>query len=161
MAAVTRLFVPVMSIALAVAATVCAPIANPGMQSGNYEVLTDRWNDHSWIWWVKHSCDDPGCGTYVVDPVVAPATDTLNVIAIPRPSKSQGFQQSAFVVKGWYTLTVEVPDGVRCIGYNLPSHDVYSWDAVSLAGTIASTYDAGCSGAPGGTDTYAFALRRY
>ena len=30
MAAVTRMFVPVMSIALAVAATVCAPIANAG-----------------------------------------------------------------------------------------------------------------------------------
>jgi hypothetical protein len=50
---------------------------------------------------------------------------------------------------------------VRCIGYNLPSHDVYDWDAVSLAGTITSTYDAGCYGAPGGTSTYDFSLSRY
>jgi hypothetical protein len=92
---------------------------------------------------------------------VAPATTTLNVIAIPRPLKSQRFQQSAFYVDGEYTLTVDVPDGVRCIGYNLPSHDVYSWDGMTLAGTIESTYDAGCYGGPGGTGTYTFALQRY
>ena len=50
---------------------------------------------------------------------------------IPRPSKSQGFQQSAFFRQGLSTLTVPVPDGVRCISYNLPWHDVYSWDAIS------------------------------
>jgi hypothetical protein len=138
-----------------------APIANAGMPMGNYEVLTDRWNDHSWVWSVKHSCGAPDCGTYLVDPVLNPATDTMNVIAIPRPPKSQRFQQSAFFADGRYTLTVDVPDGVRCIGYNLPSHDVYSWDAVSLAGSIFSTYDAGCYGAPGGASTYTFALQRF
>jgi hypothetical protein len=85
----------------------------------------------------------------------------LTVSAIPTLSKSQPFQQSAFFSDGRYTLTVDVPGGVRCIGYNLPSHDVYSWDAVSLAGTIDSTYDAGCNGAPGGTQTYTVALQRY
>ena len=55
------------------------------MRVGNYEVLNDRWNDHSWIWSVTHSCGAPDCGTYFVDPVIAPATDNLNVIAIPRP----------------------------------------------------------------------------
>jgi hypothetical protein len=148
--------------ALVVAGIVLAPpvFAAP-MRIGNYEVLTDRWNDHSWVWSVVHSCGAPDCGTYHEDPVVAPATDNLNVIAIPRPLKSQRFQNTAFYADGSYTLTVDVPDGVRCVGFNLPSHDVYSWDAISLGGTIISTYEAGCYGAPGGSDTYAFALSRF
>ena len=75
---------------------------------------------------------DPDCGTALVDPVMAPRPTNLNVIAIPRPLKSQRFQNTAFFADGRYTLTVDVIDGVRCVGYNLPSHDVYSWDAASL-----------------------------
>jgi hypothetical protein len=148
--------------ALAVAGIALAPqaVAAP-MRIGNYEVLTDRWNDHSWVWSIMHSCGAPDCATYFEDPVIAPATTTFNVHAIPRPLKSQAFQQSAFFGDGRYTLTVDVPDGVRCIGYNMPSHDVYSWEAVSLSGTIRSAYDAGCYGAPGGSDTYAFSLRKF
>jgi hypothetical protein len=131
------------------------------MRIGNYEVVTDRWNDHSWIWSVMHSCGAPDCGTYFEDPVIAPATETLNVRAIPRPLKSQAFQQSAFFADGQYTLTVDVPDGVRCIGYNLPSHDVYTWDAVSLVGSIESSSASGCYGGPGGIETHPFALRRH
>jgi hypothetical protein len=147
--------------ALALAAVVSAPIAHADMRIGNYEVLTDRWNDHSWIWSVMHSCGAPDCGTYFEDPVIAPATETMNVRAIPRPLKSQAFQQSAFFADGRYTLTVDVPDGVRCIGYNLPSHDVYTWDAVSLVGSIESSYAAGCYGSLGGVETHSFALRRH
>ena len=144
-------------------AVVSAPpvAAAATMSVGNYEVANDRWNDHSWYWSVQHSCGAPDCGTFLVDPVIAPQTDNLNVTAIARPPKSQRFQNTAFYADGRYTLTVDVIDGVRCIGYNLPSHDVYSWDAVSLAGTIVSTYDAGCSGAPGGTSTYNFSLNRF
>ncbi len=69
-------------------------------------------------------------------------------------------RNTAFYADGRYTLTVDVIDGVRCIGYNLPSHDVYTWDAVSLSGTILSTYAAGCYGAPGGTSTFTFSLIR-
>lgn len=146
--------------------TVCALSSAPtahatGMRVGNYEVLTDRWNDHSWIWSITHSCGTPDCGTWLVDPVANPATDTLNAIAVARPPKSRSFQQSVFFAEGMYVMTVDVPDGVRCIGYNLPSHDVYSWDAVSLAGIVDSTYEAGCYGAPGGTATYNFSLRRF
>ena len=148
-------------VALAVAAMVFAPGANARMKMGNYEVLTDRWNDHTWIWAVTHSCGDPECGTFHEDPVVAPRTVDMNVRGIPRPPKSQRIQNTAYYADGRYTLTVEVIDGVRCIGYNLPSHDVYSWDEVSLAGTIVSTYDAGCFGAPGGTSTYTFSLQRF
>jgi hypothetical protein len=49
---------------------------------------------------------------------------------------------------------------VRCIGYNLPSHDVYTWDAATLNGTINSTFDADCYGGPGGSRTYGFNLQR-
>jgi hypothetical protein len=163
MAVATRLktALPVLGAALVTAAMVGAPTANAGMKVGNYEVLTDRWNDHAWIWSVAHSCGDPECATYFEDPIIAPATDNLNVIGIPRPLKSQRIQNTAFYADGRYTLTVDVIDGVRCVGYNLPSHDVYSWDEVSLAGTIVSTYNAGCYGAPGGTSTYGFSLRRW
>jgi hypothetical protein len=157
-----KVFVTAACAALVVAGTALAPIANAApMRIGNYEVVTDRWNDHSWVWSVMHSCGAFDCGTYFEDPVIAPATSTLNVRAIPRPPKSQAFQQSAFFADGRYTLTADVPDGVRCLGYNLPSHDVYSWDAAALAGTIDSTSDAGCYGAPGGTDTYVFSVQRF
>lgn len=161
MAEAPRIDIAAVCAALVAAAMALAPVADASpMRIGNYEVLTDRWNDHSWIWSIMHSCGTPDCGTYFEDPVLAPATDTVNVRAIPRPLKSQAFQQSAFFDDGRYTLTVDVPDGVRCIGFNLPSHDVYNWDAASLVGTITFTYDAGCYGAPGGSDTYAFSLRK-
>ena len=146
---------------LAMVSILAVPIAHADMRIGNYEVLTDRWNDHSWIWSVMHSCGAPDCGTYFEDPVIAPATETMNVRAIPRPLKSQAFQQSAFFADGRHTLTVDVPDGVRCIGYNLPSHDVYTWDAVSLTGLMESSFAAGCYGGPGGVETHPFALRRH
>jgi hypothetical protein len=163
MASIRRVAVPTLGAVFAVAAgTVVAPNAYAaGMAVGNYEVANDRWNDHSWVWRVTHSCNnDPECGTYIVDPILAPASDNLNVIAIARPLKSQRFQNTAFYADGRYTLTVDVIDGVRCIGYNLPSHDVYNWDAATLTGTIVSTYDAGCYGAPGGASTYTFSLIR-
>jgi hypothetical protein len=163
-ATAARAAAPVLGAALVAMATVAAPAASAAaqMRIGNYEVLNDRWNDHSWVWSVSHSCkDDPECGTYFDDPVLAPHSDNLNVIAIPRPLKSQRFQNTAFYADGRYTLTVDVIDGVRCVGYNLPSHDVYSWDAATLAGTIDSSYDASCYGGPGGTSTYTFSLQRF
>lgn len=157
-----RTAVPGVVGALVAAAIVCAPTANAaGMKIGNYEVLTDRWNDHSFLWSVVHSCGAPDCGTFFVDPILNPASDNLNVIAVPRPLKSQRFQETAFFADGHYTLTVDVIDGVRCIGYNLPSHDVYTWDAATLAGTINSTFDASCYGGPGGTNTFGFSLQRF
>jgi hypothetical protein len=92
------------SVLLASATIALAPTAGAaGMKIGNYEVANDRWNDHSWVWSITHSCrNDPECGTYIVDPVIAPATDDLNVLAIPRPLKSQRFQTTAFYADGRY-----------------------------------------------------------
>ena len=157
-----RAVVSLMGAALVSAALLAPPAAAAAtMKVGNYEVANNRWNDHSWYWSVTHSCGAPDCGTFLVDPVLAPATVNLNVTAIPRPLKSQRFQNTAFYADGRYTVTVDVIDGVRCVGYNLPSHDVYTWDAATLVGTIVSTYDAGCYGAPGGTSTYDFSLHRF
>ncbi len=33
-------------------------------------------------------------------------------------------------------MNVDVPDGVRCTVYFLPSHDTYTWDAVTLTGSV-------------------------
>jgi hypothetical protein len=43
----------------------------------------------------------------------------------------------------------------------LHSHDVWTWDAVTLAGSVDSSFDTGCGGAPGETVTYPFSLQRY
>jgi hypothetical protein len=37
---------------------------------------------------------------------------------------------------------------------------VYTWDAVTLTGSVTSTFDAGCGGAPGGTNSWPFTLVR-
>ena len=55
---------------------------------------------------------------------------------------------------------MDVPDGLRCPGQVLPSHDVYTWDTNTLAGEINSTYDVGCFGGPPGTQFWTFALQR-
>jgi hypothetical protein len=58
-------------------------------------------------------------------------------------------------------MSVDVPDSVRCTVYFLPSHDVYTWDAVALTGSVHSTFDAGCGGAPGASADWPFSLVRY
>jgi hypothetical protein len=65
------------------------------------------------------------------------------------------------LANGRYTMTVDVPDGVRCTVYFLPSHDTYTWDAVTLTGNVESRFDAGCGGAPAGIDNNPFTLVRY
>ena len=69
-------------------------------------------------------------------------------------------ERRAHLVNGRYTMVVDVPDGVRCLVSFLPSHDTYSWDLVTLQGSVDSTFDAGCGNAPGGTVSYPFSLVR-
>ena len=78
---------------------------------------------------------------------------------MPRPAKRfrnptgkrRRGEADAHLANGRYTMVVDVPDGVRCMVQFFPSHDMYTWDAVTLAGQVDSTFDAGCGGAPGGT----------
>ena len=90
------------------------------------------------------------------------APGCVRIQAIPQPNgQAAPYDGDAHLSNGRYTFAVDVPDGVRCVVQFLPSHDVYSWDAVSLVGSVDSTYDTGCDGAPGGTDNYPFNLVRY
>ena len=100
--------------------------------------------------WAISSCSSAGC---------------VHVKSIPRPvAKAAQYEGDAQLVNGRYTLTVAVPDGLRCgdryYGPTVATHDTYSWDAVTLAGSLDSSFAAGCDGAPAGTYTYPFALSR-
>jgi hypothetical protein len=137
------------SLSLAIAALTLAHTAHADMLNVNYELQTPRDPGHSWLWAVR-PCE-PG---YPVG--------CVQVVAIPRPNgQAAPYNGVASLANGRYTMIIDVPDGVRCTVYFLPSHDTYTWDAVTLTGSVDSTFDAGCGGAPGGTNTYPFALVRY
>lgn len=136
------------SLGLAMAAVTLTPTAHAEMQVGNYRVDTNRDPGHSWIWSIR-PCNhpEPGC---------------VRIQAIPQPNgQAAPYAEDAHLSNGRYTMTVDVPDGVRCVVQFFPSHDVYSWDEVSLAGQVVSTFDTGCGGGPGGTNTYPFSLVRW
>jgi hypothetical protein len=136
------------SVALASAAIALAPTAAAGMLIGNYEVHTTRDPGHSWLWEVR-KCQ-----------VEAP--DCVHVQGTPRPNgQAVPWDADAHLANGRYTMVVDIPDGVRCLVYFLPSHDTYSWDATTLAGTVDSVYNASCGDGPGGAVSYPFSLVRY
>jgi hypothetical protein len=133
---------------LTAAAAVLAPSARAGMQLGNYDVLTNRYTQASWAWFVS------ACETSL-------PPDCLDISAIPRLKFYAYYDGDAHLVNGRYTLTVDVNDGLRCLpGYSMPTRDTYSWDEVSLAGTIESVYNVGCFNGPPGTQFWTFALKR-
>jgi hypothetical protein len=138
-----------LSVPLVAAAVTLAPAAHAGMPFANYEVHTPRDPGHSWLWSVRP------CTPVKHD-------DCIHIQAIPRPNgqATPWFADASFA-NGRYTMVVDVPDGVRCTVYFLPSHDTYTWDSGTLAGTVDSTYNAGCGGAPGGSDSWPFSLVRY
>ena len=133
--------------ALSAVASLLAPPAQAMMQPGNYDVLTNRYTQASWGWFVSN-CQPS-------------APDCLDISAIPRLKFYAYYDGDAHLVDGRYTLTVDVNDGLRCLpGYSMPTRDTYTWDAVTLAGTIDSVYDVGCFGGPPGTQFWTFALQR-
>jgi hypothetical protein len=135
--------------ALVTASVVLSPVAHAWMLTGNYEVHTTRDPGHSWLWEVRP------CPT-------GQPTDCVHVQGTPRPNgQAVPYNGNAPLVSGRYTMVIDQPDGVRCTIYFLPSHDVYTWDAATLTGTVDSTFDAGCGGAPGGTVSWPFSLTRY
>jgi hypothetical protein len=139
-------------VVLASTALALAPTATAlGMLIGNYEVQTPRDPGHSWLWEVR--------------PCQVETPDCVHVNGTPRPNgQAEPWNADAHLVGGRYTMVVDVPDGVRCTVYFLPSHDTYTWDAANgqtLNGSIDSTFNAGCGGAPGGTVSYPFTLERF
>lgn len=135
-------------LALATAALTVMPTAHADMLIGNYHLNTDRDPGHSWIW--------------SINPCTPQAPGCVNVYATPQPNGQAAlYRGNAHLANGRYTLAVDVPDGVRCVVQFFPSHDVYSWDAVTLAGQVDSTFDTGCGGGPGGSTSYPFQLVRW
>jgi hypothetical protein len=133
--------------ALSAAASLLAPPAQAMMQPGNYDLLTNRYERASWVWFIS-PCQpfNPEC---------------LDISAIPRLKFYAYYDGFAHLADGRYTLTVDVPDGLQCLpGYAMPTRDTYSWDANTLAGTIESVYDVGCFNGPPGTQSWTFALQR-
>lgn len=131
---------------LAAAATVSPAPAHAAMVFGNYDLLTNRYTQSSWVWWVA--------------PCATAAPDCALINAIPRLKFYAYYTGEAHLADGRWTLTVDVIDGLRCPGYNMPTRETYSWDANSLAGTIDSQYDVGCFNGPPGTQFWTFALQR-
>lgn len=142
-------FAATVALACTLAAVAVAPPAGASMILGNYDLnIVGRYDFHTWVWAVS-AC--PG--------------QCVHVNAIGRPvAKAFNYVGDAQLADGRYTLAVDVPDGLRCdniyYGPTIPTHDVYTWDATTLAGSLESSFDAGCDGAPGGAHTYPFTLSR-
>ena len=116
---------------------------------GNFALNIDgRYDFHTWIWFVS-PCDG----------------QCLLISARAQPNaRAYSYTGRAEFAAGRYTLTVDDPFGLRCdniyYGQTIPTHDVYIWDAATLVGSIRSTFDAGCDGAPSGVLQYPFTLSR-
>lgn len=150
-----RLRAVVLGAAIVPVALVLAPPANAGLMQGNYSAFVDgRYDFHTWTWGVA-SCGAP-------EPVGQCAY--VSAIAMPIGRVFQWYAKT-YQVNGTYTLTVDTPDGLRCgnvyYGSVVPTHDVYTFDATTLAGKLESSFDVGCDNAPGGTITYPFRLVRF
>lgn len=136
-------------------ATVAAPTAAADMAYGNYDVLSDRWNDASWVW-AAYPCEEMG------------KFDTLpkgcvHVSAIDRPHFfGRGYYGgTARLVDGKYSFTSDYPDGLHCpLGGYLPTRDTFTWDANTLTGVMESHFEVGCFNGPPGVNTWTFALVR-
>jgi hypothetical protein len=121
---------------------------------GNFDlIIPDRFDFHTWVWAVS-PCIGPG----------ATLPECIHVLGIARPiAKAFNYQADSHLVGGRYTLAVDDPYGLRCgnvyYGPTVATHDVYSWDAQSLTGSLVSTFDAGCDG-KAGTLEYPISLSR-
>jgi hypothetical protein len=133
---------------LATAALIVTPPANADMIYSNYHLAINRDTGHFWIWSISPCTPaGPGC---------------VSVYATPQPNgQATVYRGEAHLANGRYTFATDIPDGVRCVVQFFPSHDVYSWDAVTLAGQLDSTFDTGCGGGPGGAASYPFQLVRF
>ncbi|WNG85980.1 hypothetical protein C6A87_018965 [Mycobacterium sp. ITM-2016-00317] len=146
-----------LSAVLAATALVAPPPASAAMFFGNYAMhIPDRRDFHTYIWAANSPCRNPDNSK---------RTDCIRVNIEPQPiAKAAYASVDAWLADGRYTLVVDDPFGLRCgdiyYGPTIPTHDVYTWDATTLAGQMVSTFAAGCDGAPGGQRTYPFFLTR-
>jgi len=140
--------------ALAVA-TAVAPQAAADMPYGNYEVLSNRWTDASWVW-AAYPCETPRKFDEL-----PPGCVTVSAVDRPHFFGRQYYGGTARLVDGQYSFTTDVSDGLRCpIGGVMPTRDTYTWDANTLAGVVESHFETGCFNGPPGVNTWTFALVR-
>jgi len=143
------------SVVLMLAAVALAPVSSAGIAVGNYSAIIEgRYDFHTYTL-AFSPCNYPSAATY----------DCYTVSNIPMPiARAYAWYADAHLVNGRWTLAVDVPEGLRCgnvyYGPVIPTHDVYSWDAVTLTGTVESTFDVGCDNEPGGTNIYPLTLVR-
>lgn len=136
-----------------------APPASATMWLGNYNVnIPDRRDFHTWIFSALTPCYNADGSTISLD-------KCIHVMTVPQPvAKADSLAADAQLVNGQYTMTLNENFGLRCgdiyYGPTVPTRDVYTWDATTLAGQMTSTFETGCDGAPGGTLTYPFSLSR-
>jgi len=147
----------VLSALAPVALTMSTPAADaaPRIAYGNFDVhIPDRFDFHTWIFNVGR-CEN-GC-----QPCEG---ECRRISGIAQPiARAYAFVVPARLIDGKWVTTVDDPFGLRCgnvyYGPTFPTHDVYTWDDVTLAGNLVSTFDVGCDGAPG-TLTYPLSLTR-
>ncbi|MEB3019572.1 hypothetical protein [[Mycobacterium] crassicus] len=140
--------------ALAVS-TVMAPRAAADMPYGNYEVLSNRWTDASWVW-AAYPCETPGKFDEL-----PPGCVTVSAIDRPHFFGRSYYGGTARLVDGQYSFSSDVGDGLHCpMGQYLPTRDTYTWDANTLSGVVESRFDVGCFNGPPGMNTWTFALVR-
>ena len=149
-----------LSVVYASAAVALAPVALADVRNRQLQPRTSqgRYDFHTWA--VGDLAMQVHAGASLKSP-----EGCAHVSAIAMPvAKAFGYEGDALLANGRYTLTVDVPDGLRCgdvyYGPTIPTHDVYSWDATTLAGVLDSSFATGCDGAPAGTYTYPFTLSR-
>ena len=118
------------------------------MMLGNYDVLTNRYTNASWAWFVS-ACQPRD------------VADCVDVSAIPRLKFYCLLRRQRAPCRRPLHVDGRRPDGLRCLpGYSLPTRDTYTWNQVTLAGEINSIYDVGCFNGPPGTQFWTFALQR-
>ncbi|WP_422746089.1 hypothetical protein ACN27E_00640 [Mycobacterium sp. WMMD1722] len=146
-----------LGLALVMAALAQAPAAQAEMNIGNYEVHWSRpWDFHTYI--VEFTpCYEP-TGR---DTIPGCRKASMN----PRPiAKATQWYSEAHLIDGRWVLEVDNAFGLSCGGYygpSVPTRDVYTWDDVTLGGTMTSSYAHGPCGEPAGSVTYPFSFVRY
>ncbi len=138
----------------ALMALLLAPPGRADIPIGNYQLhIPGRYDFHTWIWAVappQTGACPPGC---------------VHIAGLPQPTaKALYYQGDARRADGRYILVIDDPFGLRCgniyYGPTIPTHDTYTWDAVTLSGNLESSYDTDCAGAAGGMTSYPFTLTR-
>jgi len=138
---------------LANAGIAVAPAA-PAIVSGNYNLNIQRINDfHTYIWALGPTTD-PACQGQCI--YVSQRNQPI--------AKAYDFTEQARLIDGRWTMAVDDPFGLRCgnvyYGPTIPTHDVYTWDPVTMAGSVESHFNTDCAGGPPGSYNFPFALIR-